>query len=78
MAAPEAKERLPNAKSDVPIYTLTHAPDGKTLAAAGGSATFRTYDTSTRRFIFSFPGHTSTISDLAYSPDGNLIASCRR
>lgn len=76
MTTPEAKERLPSAKADAAIFSVAYAPDGKSVAGGGASATFRTYDTGTRRFIYTFTGHTGQISALAYAKDGSLIASC--
>jgi WD40 repeat protein len=72
---PEAKERLPNAKADVPLYTVDYAPDGKSVVGGGARATFRSYDTGTRRFIYTFQGHAGPISALAFSHDGSMIAS---
>ena len=53
-AGPEAKEHLPPIKADVSIYNLACAPDGKSIAASGTGTTFRTYDTGTRRFLYTF------------------------
>ena len=50
---------LPAIKTDVAQQGVAFAPDGKSLAAFGAAATFRTYDTATRRFIFTFQGHTA-------------------
>jgi WD40 repeat protein len=74
--AAEAKERTPAMKGEGHIYTVAFAPDGKSLAAAGQSAKFRTYDVGAGRSLFQFQGHTGYVNRLAYSPDGNTIASC--
>jgi WD40 repeat protein len=75
LTQPEAKERLPNIKAEVPIQRVVHAPGGKVMAGAGAAVNFRTYDTGTRRFIYTFNGHKAPISALAYAPDGGMIAT---
>jgi len=50
------------------------SPDGTRLATAGGSAA-NVWDASTGRQILSLVGHTDWVMGLAFSPDGQRLAS---
>ena len=60
-------------KADNFLLGVVFAPDGKSLAAHGAGATFRTYDAVTHRSQLTFKGHTGHISGLTYARDGSLI-----
>lgn len=51
------------------------APKGKTLAAGGGDNKICLWDVATRKVIRVLSGHTFDVHTLAFSPDGQLIAS---
>src|SRR5207302_5540026 len=68
-----------------PVLGLAFAPDGETLATCSGSMSFwqltsgdctvRLWRVADGRQTKSFAGHTLYVKALAYSPDGNLLAS---
>lgn len=64
--------------ADNNFYTAVHlasSPDGTSLAAAYGDNAVRIWDMKTRTVAHTLVGHTSAPDDLAFSPDGHLIAS---
>jgi RNA polymerase sigma factor (sigma-70 family) len=73
-----------------PVLALAFSPDGKMLAAAGGSMPFRglgvtdreandfgiqLYDSATGKLIHQLAGHNRAVYSLAFSPDGKTLAS---
>src|SRR5688572_8382150 len=58
------------------VTSLTFSPDGTTLAAAGsvGVWLYNTADLAAPPTIL-FEGHQEPINDVAYSPDGSVIAT---
>ncbi|MGW0194060.1 nSTAND1 domain-containing NTPase [Nonomuraea sp. NPDC003201] len=67
------------------VYAVAFSPDGKTLASAHGDPTMsptvnsgavRLWDVRSRRPIGKpMLGHTATVNDLTFSPDGMMLAS---
>ena len=57
------------------IYHVAISPDGKTLATGGLDGTIRLWDVDTGKFIKCLLGHNSWVFRLAWSPDGNTLAS---
>ncbi len=56
------------------IREIQYSPTRTHLAVAGSIGIW-IYDTTTNREIDLLTGHTSTVNAMAYSPDGNMIAS---
>ena len=56
------------------LYEIQYSPDGTRFAAAGTLGVW-IYNTATNKEISLFPGYGVGVSALAYSPDGNILAS---
>jgi WD40 repeat protein len=54
---------------------LAIAPDGKTLASAGGDRTVRLWDVEKRKMLAVLQGHEEIIWSLVFAPDGKTLAS---
>ncbi|HUE74171.1 MAG TPA: protein kinase [Pirellulaceae bacterium] len=54
---------------------VTFSPDGKTLAYSGSSSIVRLWDLASRKVQRSFRGHSRTVNALAFSPNGEWLAS---
>jgi WD40 repeat protein len=62
----------PNGRDDVSLATLS--PDGKrVLTVAGQVATI--WSTRTHESLAQLAGHSDTIADAAFSPDGAIVAT---
>jgi WD40 repeat protein len=61
------------------VNDLKFAPDGKTLAVAGGQPSargdLRLFDTKEWKLAASLGGHLDTVSNIAWSPDGTKLVS---
>ena len=57
------------------VSALAFSPDGKMLLSGSDDGTIRAWDTITGRQQFICPGHTSEISELAASEEGNALIS---
>jgi WD40 repeat protein len=57
------------------VLALAIAPDGKTLASAGGDRTVRLWDMETRKMLAVLQGHEEIIWSLVFAPDGKTLAS---
>jgi WD40 repeat protein/serine/threonine protein kinase len=57
-----------------PIYALTLSPDGRTLAT-GGEKTVQFWEAGSGKLLRTCEGYDRTVHGLAWSPDGNLLAS---
>lgn len=62
------------------IQSFVYAPDGKTIATAGGwqDNVVQLWDAQTGNHKTTLTGHTKRVNSVAYSPDGNTIASGSR
>jgi WD40 repeat protein len=58
---------------DAPIRTVSFSPDGRTLVTGGENHQIRLWDGGTGRFVQQLKGHSA--NQLAFSPDGRLLAS---
>jgi WD40 repeat protein/serine/threonine protein kinase len=56
------------------VFAVAIGPDDKT-AVTGGPADVSLWDVTTRQRRFLLSGHTAGINDVAFSPDGRLVAS---
>jgi Flp pilus assembly protein TadD len=57
------------------VMSLAYSPDGRRLATAGNDLLVRIWDTATGQELLSLKGHTGLVSGVAYSPDGQRLAS---
>jgi WD40 repeat protein len=60
--------------ADQQVNELTFAPDGKTLAACGGS-TIRLWDVAGGKELLNRPGHGAEVNAITVSRDGRIVAS---
>ncbi len=76
--------RIPGSGSDGKISALALSPDGRLLAAAGtlrgsgdrsSAIAIALIDLETGETLFKLPGHLSTVLDVAFLPDGGLLAA---
>ena len=56
------------------IYCAAFAPDGGLLAAGDGKLV-RVLDVQSGRIVMTLEGHSDSVNDLAFSPDGQTLAS---
>ena len=70
---------LPNAfaQDKGSMSAVRYSPDG-TMLAVGGSAGIWLYDTATYEVVVRLTGHTAKITSVAFSPDGETLASSDR
>jgi tRNA A-37 threonylcarbamoyl transferase component Bud32/DNA-binding beta-propeller fold protein YncE len=65
--------------SDGMVESVAFHPDGRRLAASGGTAAghgqVKLWDTRTRRVLHDLKGHVGLVHEVAFSPDGKLLAS---
>lgn len=66
-----------------PVKTIAFAPDNAILASAGGGSWLGGGDTAIRlwrvsdgRLLHELAGHIDTVRKIAFSPSGDLLASC--
>lgn len=60
-----------------PVRNIAFSPDRSELATAGADAdcTVRMWEAERGRFIRAFPGHTSYVNSVVFSPDAKRLAS---
>jgi len=58
-----------------PLYTLAVSPDDRLIATGGMDGIVRIWERETGNFVRALVGHASYIYGLAFSPDGNTLAS---
>ncbi|MFV2069977.1 MAG: WD40 repeat domain-containing protein, partial [Pirellulales bacterium] len=63
---------LPNESA----YCVRYSPDGNFIAAGTDKKMVRLYEARTGKIITSFTGHGDLILDVAFHPNGTLLASC--
>src|SRR5262245_60939498 len=68
-------EREISWRPDHGIWSLAFAPDGKTIAAGGGSGQLALLPLQGQKGRQTLSLHTNLVLALAYSPDGKLLAS---
>ena len=56
-------------------FSVTFAPDGKTLATGSDDYTVRLWEVESGTLKTSLKGHTGQVSSVVFSPDGKTIAS---
>lgn len=59
-----------------PVKTVKYAPDGKMIATAGEDLAIIIHDPMSGETLFRLTGHTATISQLQWTPDGKALLSC--
>ena len=58
------------------IYAIAVSPDGKTIASSGAEyPPIMLWDLNTRKLMRTLSEHSGSVVDLAFSPDGEILAS---
>lgn len=57
------------------VHQAVFAPDGSSLASAGGDGSVRVWDPETGDALMDLRGHDGVVMGVAYSPDGRRIVS---
>lgn len=57
------------------VFSLTFAPDGKTLLAGAWDGSIRLWDVATGKELRQYTGHRGWVRTVAFSPDGKTVAS---
>src|SRR5262249_45028822 len=77
---PATPPSAPNTPAPPPnvVLSLVISPDGKQLAIGGTDAQIHLFNTSDGKLARSIPGHTSSVTSLAFHPSGAVLASCSK
>src|SRR5262249_10428728 len=70
------KKKIHTLRGASQVMALAYRPDGKQLAAAGVAGEILVWNTATGEKALSFTGHAGMASGVAFSPDGQRLASC--
>jgi WD40 repeat protein len=57
------------------VFSVTFAPDGRTLASGGRDEVVRMWDAASGRLVRALLGHGELVRSLAFHPDGRTIVS---
>ncbi|MFX1507393.1 MAG: hypothetical protein ACFFDC_15025, partial [Promethearchaeota archaeon] len=66
-------ENLPQEDS---VYAVDFSPDGQLLASGGRDGKITLWDMNSRENIRNYNGDGGIVNDVAFSPDGKILASC--
>ncbi|MEM6402308.1 MAG: NACHT domain-containing protein, partial [Cyanobacteria bacterium P01_D01_bin.116] len=57
------------------VWSMAFSPDGRLFATGDSNGVVSLWDTTARRKILTFKGHTSWVRSVVFSPDGATLAS---
>ena len=57
------------------VYSVSYAPDGKTLASGSEDKTVKFWDVGTGKELKTLKGHQDRVNSVSFSPDGKTLAS---
>jgi len=77
VATPPAPPNTPSSPTNV-VFALAFSPDGKQLAIGGTDAQIHLFSTTDGKLIRSIPGHTGSVTGLAFHASGTVLASCSK
>jgi WD40 repeat protein len=72
---PPPKDEFDVDAPDSTIQSVAFSPTGDRLVTTSGDRTARVWDVATGRPVSVFRGHSDTVWDAVFSPDGSLVAS---
>ena len=58
-----------------PVMCIAWSPDGRYLASSGVDSDILVWDIATKVMVGQLKGHTGTVHTLAFSRDGEVLAS---
>jgi Prp8 binding protein len=61
---------------DQNLLKVTWSPDGGRVAAGSADRLVYIWDSVTRQVVYKLPGHTGTVTEVAFHPNEPIIASC--